>query len=74
MMADPRKNTYLQLQAALKEIQILRSQIEIMKGFTLQQSLDMARIALNREFQFGPKYNARFKKAFLNTFFEYARM
>lgn len=74
MMADPKKNTFLQLQAARKEIAELRMQIEIMKGFTLQQSLDMAQIALNREFSFGPKYNARFKAAFKSTFLEYAQL
>ena len=74
MMADPRKNTFLQLQAARKEIAELRMQIEIMKGFTLQQSLDMAQIELNREFGFGPKNNARFKAGFKKTFLEYAAL
>ena len=73
-MADPKKNTYLQLQQARKEIQELRQQLEIMKGFTLQQALDIARIALNLEFSFGPKNNARFKERFISTFLAYARM
>ena len=73
-MGDPRKNVYLQLQAARKEIAELRMQIEIMKGFTLQQSLDVARIELNREFGFGPKMNGRFKAGFKRTFIEYAQM
>ena len=73
-MADPKKNTYLQLQAARREIAQLRAQIEIMKGFTLQQALDMAQIELNREFGFGPKNNARFKAGFKKTFLEYASL
>ena len=73
-MADPKKNTYLQLQEARREIARLKRDIEIMKGFTLQQALDVARIELNREFSFGPKSNARFKKGFIRTFLEYARM
>ena len=73
-MGNPQKNTYLLLQAARKEIAELRQEIEIMKGFTLQQALDVARIELNREFGFGPKNNARFKKGFIRTFLEYAKM
>ena len=67
-------NTYVQLLNAKKEIARLRADVERMKGFTLQQSLDMAQIALNREFGFGPKYNERFRNAFHATFVEYARM
>ena len=71
-MAKP--NTYVLLLNAKKEIARLRADVERMKGFTLQQSLDMAQIALNREFGFGPKYNERFRKVFYDTFIEYARM
>lgn len=71
-MAKP--NTYVQLLNAKRQIAQLLADLERMKGFTLQQSLDMAQIALNREFGFGPKYNERFRKAFHDTFIEYARM
>ena len=71
-MAKP--NTYVLLLNAKKEIARLRADVERMKGFILQQSLDMAQIALNREFGFGPKYNERFRNAFHATFVEYARM
>lgn len=70
----PKPNTYVQLLNAQQRIRQLEMNIEIMKGFTLQQALDMAMIALHDEFQFGPKYNARFQQAFMNTFLEYARM
>ena len=45
-----------------------------MKGFTLQQAQDMAEIALNLEFNFGPVYNERFEKRFKTVFLEYAAM
>ena len=67
-----KKSTYQQLLEAKKAIRLLQEQIDIMKGFTLQQSLDMACIALNNEFHFGPVYNARFEKAFRQTFHDYA--
>ena len=59
------------IQKLLAEIQQLQMEMNLMKGFTLQQSLDMAQIALNREFHFGPKYNARFKDAMVRTFREF---
>lgn len=78
-MADHRKNPALQLQMALREIERLRqeiaqmeSDIMIMKGWTLQQALDIAQIALNREFGFGPDRNARFSNVYMDTFLEYA--
>ena len=78
-MAAP--STYKQLLEAkqtirqlLAEIQQLQLEMNLMKGFTLQQALDMAQIALNREFSFGPKYNARFKTALVSTFREYAKL
>ena len=73
-MKMPKPNTYVQLLNAQKEIIRLRQEIEIMKGFTVQQCLDMAIIALHNEFQFGPKYSKRFEDAFLETFLEYAEM
>ena len=64
-------NTYVQLQTALREIRALRHQLWLAKGFAVQQSLDLAQIALNREFQFGPKQNERFERAFRETFVDY---
>ena len=48
-MAKP--NTYVQLKAAQKQIAELSYRQEMMKGFTLQQSLDMAQIALIKCYQ-----------------------
>lgn len=70
----PKPNTYVQLLNAQQRIRQLEENIQIMKGFTLQQAMDMAMIALHDEFQFGPKYNERFEKAFRETFIEYAKM
>lgn len=70
----PKPNTYVQLKNAQMEIMRLQQKVELMKGFTLQQALDMAIITLHNEFQFGPKYNARFENAFRETFLEYAKM
>lgn len=71
-MAKP--NTYLQLLNAQKLIQQLRADIEHMKGFTHQQSLDMALITLNQHFGFGPDRCAKFEAAFRETFLDYAQM
>ena len=46
----------------------------VIKGFTVQQCLDVALIALHNEFHFGPKMTARFESAFLDTFMAYAQM
>ena len=67
-------NTYIQLLNAQKLIQQLRADIEHMKGFTLQQSLDMALITLNQHFGFGPDRCAKFEQAFRETFLDYAQM
>ena len=69
-----RQSTHLQLLTAKKEIQQLKMNMEIMKGFTIQQCLDMAEIALNLEFNFGPVYNERFEKRFRQVFLDYAAM
>ena len=71
-MAKP--NTYVLLQNAKQEIRRLQAEVDRMKGFTLQQSLDMALIALNVHFGFGPERCAEFETAFLETFMEYAKM
>lgn len=70
----PKPNTMVLLMNAKQEILRLQMQVEQIKGFTLQQSLDMALIALHNEFQFGPKYCARFETAFRATFMDYAKM
>lgn len=67
-------NTYVLLQNAKQEIARLRVEVERMKGFTLQQSLDMALITLNNEFGFGPERCAAFESAFRKTFIQYAEM
>lgn len=67
-------NTYIQLLNAQKQIAVLYQEVERMKGFTLQQSLDMALITLHEEFGFGPDRCAKFEDAFRKTFLEYARM
>ena len=67
-------NTYVQLLNAQKVIQQLQEQVQFMKGFTLQQSLDMALITLHDEFGFGPDRCGKFETAFRKTFLEYARM
>lgn len=71
-MAKP--NTYVQLLAARQRIAELESRLEMMKGFTLQQSLDMAQIALHEKLGFGPERNAKFAAAFWETFMEYAAL
>ena len=71
-MAKP--NTYVQLKAAQKQIAELSYRLEMMKGFTLQQSLDMAQIALHEKLGFGPERNAKFAAAFWETFLEYAAL
>lgn len=70
----PKPNTYVQLMNAKKEIAILLQRLEYMKGFSIRQALDMALIALNEEFNFGPERNQRFEAAFWDAFMDYARM
>ena len=67
-------NTYVQLLNAQKEIRQLKIDIEFMKGFTLQQSLDIALLTLHNEFGFGPDRNGKFEEAFRKTFVEFAQM
>lgn len=70
----PKPNTYVQLLQAQKAIQQLQYDNHVIKGFTVQQCLDVALIALHNEFHFGPKMTARFESAFLDTFMAYAQM
>jgi len=67
-------NTYVLLKNAQIAIRQLQAEVERMKGFTLQQSLDMALITLNAEFGFGPERCAAFETAFRQTFIDYAQM
>ena len=46
----------------------------VLKGFTMQQCLDIAHIALHKEFGFGPVYQQRFEKAFRQVFVDYAEL
>ena len=70
----PKPNTYVQLLQAQKAIQQLQHDNHVIKGFTVQQCLDVALLALHNEFHFGPKMTARFESAFLDTFMAYAQM
>lgn len=70
----PKPNAQVLLMQARKEIALLKQEIWVSKGFTIQQCQDMAMIALNREFQFGPKYNERFEKAFREAFVDYSEL
>lgn len=69
-----RPSTYVLLLQAQQAIKQLQKDLYVSKGFTLQQAMDMAMIALHDEFGFGPKYQARFEEAFRKTFVEYATM
>lgn len=71
-MAAP--STYVQLLNAQKAIKQLQLDLYVSKGFTIQQCMDMAMIALHEEFGFGPKYQARFEDAFRRTFVAYSEM
>ena len=64
----------VQLLQAQKAIQQLQHDNHVIKGFTVQQCLDVALIALHNEFHFGPKMSTRFESAFLDTFMAYAQM
>lgn len=67
-------NTYLQLRAAEQRIRQLEQEVWMSKGFTIQQCLDIAQIALHEEFGFGPAYQSRFGRAFRRAFVEYAEL
>lgn len=70
----PKPNTYLLLKQAEREIQQLKLDLYYAKGFTIQQCIDMAMIALNEEFSFGPVANKRFEKKFREAFIDYAEL
>lgn len=69
----PKPNTYVQLMNAKQQIAVLAHEVERMKGFTLQQSLDMALITLHNSFGFGPDRCAKFEQDFRATFMDYAQ-
>ena len=59
-MAAP--STYKLLLQAQQAIKQLQKDLYVSKGFTLQQAMDMAMIALHDEFGFGPKYQAALRR------------
>ena len=67
-------NAQVQLIHALARIKQLEMDLDYIKGFTIQQSMDVAMIALNQEFGFGPKYNERFERRFRDVFVETASL
>lgn len=67
-------NAQVQLIHALKRIKQLEMDLDYIKGFTIQQSMDVAMIALNQEFDFGPKDNERFERRFKDVFVETASL
>lgn len=68
-----RLNPAVQVKLLEKENRELREWNWQLKGFTLQQALDMAIITLNRSFGFGPERNRKFGNDFMETFREYAK-
>lgn len=70
---NKRLNPAVQVKLLEKENRELRALNYHLKGFTLQQALDMAIITLNRSFGFGPERNRKFGEDFMATFREYAR-
>lgn len=67
-------NAQVQLIHALARIKQLEMDLDYIKGFTVQQCMDVAMIALNQEFGFGPKYNERFERRFRDVFVETASL
>ena len=74
-MADPKKNTFLQLQAAYREIERLKqelalekAQTNVMRGITVRQCIDASQLALNKRHHFGAKRNAVFEQDFWEYF------
>lgn len=62
------------LMQAQKKIRQLEYDNYCIKGFTMQQCMDIAHIALHREFGFGPVYQQRFEQAFRQAFVDYASL
>lgn len=57
-----------------KHIATLERDVYILKGFTLQQALDVLLITMNQDFGWGPVRNARLEKKFKETFMTVAKM
>lgn len=75
-MNPAKENIFLReiIRAKEEEIAQLKADMVTIKGFTLQQALDMACIELNKEFGFGPDRNEKFAAGFHNVFVDYAEM
>jgi hypothetical protein len=69
----PKKNTWLARQQAAAEVRAA-ARAEIQRRFALQQAQDMAVIALNQAFGFGPERTKKFVEAFNGVFEMYADM
>lgn len=69
----PKKNTWLARQQAAAEVRAT-ARAEIQRRFALQQAQDMAVIALNQAFGFGPERVKKFVEAFNGIFEMYADM
>lgn len=69
----PKKNTWLARQQAAAEVRAT-ARAEIQRRFALQQAQDMAVIALNQAFGFGPERTKKFVEAFNGIFEMYADM
>ena len=69
----PKKNTWLARQQAAAEVKAT-ARAEIQRRFALQQAQDMAVIALNQAFGFGPERVKKFVEAFNGIFEMYADM
>lgn len=74
-MANPKKNTYLQLQEAYREIERLKRELElekaqtnVMRGVTVRQCIDASQLALNNRYHFGEKRNDQFEQDFWEYF------
>ena len=71
-MAKP--SAQVLLMQAQKKIRQLEYDNYCLKGFTMQQCMDIAHIALHQEFGFGPVYQRRFERAFRQCFVAYAEL
>lgn len=68
------KNPMVELMTLRKEYAKLLVEVDYIKGFTIQQCLDMAQLALGDAFGFGPQRQERVKQAFKQEFMDYATM
>lgn len=68
------RSSFQQLLAAQQEIIRLQGELRILKGFTIQQCLDLAQITLHTEFGFGPERCKAFQRAFLSVLSEIVQL